>query len=342
MVRPTAWEFNPGGWASPADTPMVRSALKVTMHRSIIALTLALMLPLPGLAAEVVVKTGETLSEIAERHNIPLSRLLRLNGISDPDHVEVGRKLVLPSAAATSTASPGSLSEPGTVTVKPGETLLQIAARYDMPVSQLITLNDIKDPDQLKIGRQLLVRGSKPAPKSFTYDRASTEHVIRPGESLNSIAKGYGIALQQLVAINAITDPNTIKAGTKLRLQGKEPSKPDEMTPLVTTPATKSRATATTAASPNPEPNLAPVTNASPDTPNWRSYGPLKVNWSNWQPMGGSQVAPVLNTEGQSLYIAINCSARKINATDKEGQWQAWEDPQASFESQMISDLCKS
>ena len=204
-----------------------------------------------------------------------------------------------------------------------------------------------------------MLKGAKPAARTFSYDRKSTEHVIRPGESLTSIAKGYGVPLQQLVAINAISDPNTVKAGTKLRLKG-EPAasaakpavKPAATATPVVTPAAKAtpKPTVTAAATPAPKPapaaaaNPAPqvATASKPATPDWRTYGPLKVDWANWQPMGGSQVAPTLNEGGQSLYLAINCNARKINATDKAGQWQAWEDPQAGFESQMITDLCKS
>jgi hypothetical protein len=57
--------------------------------------------------------------------------------------------------------------------------------------------------------------------------------------------------------------------------------------------------------------------------------------------MGGSMVAPTLNGEGESLYLAINCTARKINATSQAGQWKTWDDPQADFEQKMVGDLCK-
>jgi hypothetical protein len=91
-----------------------------------------------------------------------------------------------------------------------------------------------------------------------------------------------------------------------------------------------------------PSPAAATGTTATPSRPDWRTYGPLQVDWANWQPMGGSLVAPTLNGEGQSLYLAINCSARKLNATSQSGQWKTWDDPQADFEQQLITDLCKS
>ena len=72
----------------------------------------------------------------------------------------------------------------------------------------------------------------------------------------------------------------------------------------------------------------------------WRSYGPLQVDWSNWQSMGGSDVAPTLNSEGQSLYVAVNCSAQKINATGANGMWKSWIAPQTEFERALVKDRC--
>ena len=72
----------------------------------------------------------------------------------------------------------------------------------------------------------------------------------------------------------------------------------------------------------------------------WRTYGPLQVDWSNWQSMGGSMVAPTLNSEGKPLYVAVNCSARKINVTSSDGAWKSWIAPQTNFEKDLVKDRC--
>ena len=73
----------------------------------------------------------------------------------------------------------------------------------------------------------------------------------------------------------------------------------------------------------------------------WRSYGPLQVDWSKLQPMGGSYVAPSVNSEGQTLYLAVNCTARKINVTSLSGQWKTWETPSKDFEHSLVRDVCQ-
>ena len=73
----------------------------------------------------------------------------------------------------------------------------------------------------------------------------------------------------------------------------------------------------------------------------WRSYGPLQVDWANWQTMGDNQVVPTLNAAGQPLYLAVNCGARKINVTGSDGSWKAWASPSRSFEKDLVKDRCQ-
>ena len=81
--------------------------------------------------------------------------------------------------------------------------------------------------------------------------------------------------------------------------------------------------------------------NAARPAGEWRNYGPLQVDWSKIQPMGGSYVAPSLNGEGQPLYLAVNCTARKINVTSQAGQWRTWENPSKDFEHKLVQDICQ-
>jgi len=46
------------------------------MRRRLVALAIAVVLPLPGLAAEVTVQPGETLSQIADRLGVSMTRLM--------------------------------------------------------------------------------------------------------------------------------------------------------------------------------------------------------------------------------------------------------------------------
>jgi len=443
------------------------------MRRRLVALAIAVVLPLPGLAAEVTVQPGETLSQIADRLGISTSRLMKLNGITNPDHVESGSKLTVPNSVSNSGRAKGTstLSNAKTtkVTVKDGETLSEIADRHGMSVNELVRLNDLSNADHVETGSTLRVKAtaggsSRSADGSSSYRKGASQHVVQPGENLSTIAEGYGVPMSRLVAINGLPDANHVEVGMRLRLKGNPPTSAAPVAPSQrsTSPAASAEAPPSRSVAPTPEtsprattaPVVAPAMGAVPratvpqsDAPStvtfpqtrpatgatamaspvvaspvvanpvgaspvvarpvvanpvvarpvvarpvvatpvvatpvvarpvmakpvvtapaprasvarasqapvssvlpaeassrtdWRPYGPLQVDWANWQPMGGSLVAPTISNKGETLYLAINCSARKMNATSSNGDWKTWEDPRANFEVKLVNDRCR-
>jgi LysM repeat protein len=416
------------------------------MRRTLAALVLALTPPLTVLAVSgvqaqqvVTVRSGETLSEIADRHGVSLTRLMQANGITKPDHVEIGQRLTIPGSGSTARTASSSGGTQGTApyTVKSGETLSEIADRFNTTTARLIQINRISDPDLVMSGTRLQVpltaqRSAPSAASAPAVNRNASEHVVQSGENLSLIAERYGTSVSRLVALNQLDDPELVQAGTRLKLRGTPPAarstpptaakptpapstaaaQPKAAQPAAaqpaptsaqpsgsaTTPAaitaasaavpsasasaaatstvqpaltqarsattaTTSAATAatrsplTTATAAAPLAAAAPAattaattsaissapaaTRATPTGGEWRNYGPLQVDWSKIQPMGGSYVAPSLNSDGQPLYLAVNCTARKINVTSQAGQWRTWENPSKDFEYKLVQDICQ-
>ena len=365
----------------------------------------------------ITVQPGDTLSDIADRQGVSLNQLMQANGITNPNILVAGQKLVLPgSRRATAAAAPRALPT-APYTVKSGETLSEIADRFGTSTERLIKINGISNPNLVVAGTRLAIPGR---PSSSAAPRNAKEHVVRSGESLSSIAGRYGLPVERLVAINKIDDPDLVVSGTRLKLQAPPPvkatpkpaaqAKPKPKPKPAATPVAKATPVATPAPKPTPQPTpsvqqatqepvqqpvqqsvqpaakpvvlaaaqpkiqptpkpsavvATPIAKASttpttattspasrpstgskpssskPQGPDWRSYGPLQVDWANWQPMGGSFVAPTLNGDGKPVYLAVNCGARKLNATSQSGQWKSWDAPQSDFEEQLISDICK-
>ena len=372
-----------------------RPLLNPMRRRSAAALALALLLPLPGLAGEVVVKRGETLSEIADRYGTTVNRLMEMNGLRNANDLWAGSRIKVPGNVYSGGGS-------GNYTVKAGETLSEIADRYGTSVNRLVQLNGLRDANDLWAGSRIQVPGASARPRVAVNKNAKT-HRVQPGESLSSIADRYGVSMQRLIAINGISNPNQVMAGSTLTLRAasKPKPKPKPAAPVAAKPKPKPAAVvaakpvkkaepvaakpepaktevakaepvkvkpsvATTVAATTvvtqPEKKAEPVkaeaakpavakaevsktqassTTAAGSTPDWRSYGPLQVDWANWQAMGGSYVAPSLNSEGQPLYLAINCNAKRLNATGQSGAWKTWDAPQSDFEQRLITDLCK-
>jgi len=166
-------------------------------------------------------------------------------------------------------------------------------------------------------------------------------HVVQPKQTLSAIARIYGIPMANLISLNGIEDPNKVKIGTSLKLPAG--LKAVAATPITTTtPITTSTPVATTTTPTKTIKPAAPLLLAKKSTnPDWRYYGPLQVDWSNWRTMAGSLVAPSINKEGQPLYVAVNCGAKKLNVTGPAGAWKAWEIPSQEFEKDLVASVCR-
>ena len=337
--------------------------------RSIVAaaLTLSALMPLQAGAASITVKPGDTISGLADRYGVSVGRLMRANGIRNSNHVEAGQTLRLPSGAR-GVVSAGQ----GRHTVKGGDTLGGIAAQYRVKERDLIAINSLRSADHVELGQTLKLPTSAVLPKPKPIAKAkptpikanpnATSHTVARGQTLTQIARAYEVPVASLIDLNTINDPNKVTIGTKLMLRETLPtesvstsvqtSTTPEAKPVLT--ATASQPTTTVQAKPvqsKPVQAKPAVTKTAPrkaaptksvvaKAATWRTYGPLQVDWSNWQSMGGSMVAPTLNNEGKPLYVAVNCSVRKINVTSSDGAWKSWIAPQTNFEKDLVKDRC--
>ncbi len=75
--------------------------------------------------------------------------------------------------------------------------------------------------------------------------------------------------------------------------------------------------------------------------PQWRNYGPIKVQWSMWQSKGNNYVAPSLNAKGKAFFIAVNCKKMMLNTTGPNNEWKGWFEPLESFEKILYRDRCE-
>lgn len=113
-------------------------------------------------------------------------------------------------AVATTVALVGTAGTASAYVVRPGDTLSGIASAHGVPSASLVEANDLDDPDLIIVGATLVIPGS----------RAGVTHVVQPGETLGGIAAAHGVSVADLAAANGITNPDLIRAGTTLAVQG--------------------------------------------------------------------------------------------------------------------------
>jgi len=186
----------------------------------------------PTLAAEMryTVKPGDTLYSISRRYNVNVSELATVNGLTLHSWLYTGQQLVIPGMAAEpaqpSTSAPDTEPAPATgnlYTVKAGETLLTIAARHGLRVSQLAAANGLAWNTWVYAGQQLTIPGT--ATETPATDGASTAetpavetpteeetpatasdgvYVVKAGDNLFRIALRHNVTLAALKAANGL------------------------------------------------------------------------------------------------------------------------------------------
>lgn len=176
-----------------------------------------------GSARKHTVKSGETLSAIADKYDTTVGELKRLNpDLSGSGRVRAGETLVV-AADDDHAASPAPSRATGkakTHVVKRGETLSAIAGRYETSVSALKALNpDLPRNGRVQAGDRLVI--AAPSDRGPSKAARATSHQVEAGDTLFGIAQTYGTTVAVLKDLNpGLPAGGKVRLGEKIRLPG--------------------------------------------------------------------------------------------------------------------------
>jgi LysM repeat protein len=146
------------------------------------------------------------------------------SAVSSPQPSTSGTEVPSPGDTATSVPSEPTSTPQATTPSVPaegvehvvawGETINIIAARYGVSVEDIVAANNLADPDLIRAGDVLIIPGaSAPAPQPGV-------HIVRQGETLQSIASMYGTTVEAIAVANGIVNQNYIWVGQRLVIPG--------------------------------------------------------------------------------------------------------------------------
>lgn len=123
------------------------------------------------------VRSGDTLSEIADRYNVSLASLVRINGLRSRNFIRIGQVLTLPVSGPQ---TPPTLAEPppvfnddGTYIVRRGDTVDRIARRLGVGTAALLASNGLRSDELIFPGQSLSIPGAEPAAEPPPTDAAA-------------------------------------------------------------------------------------------------------------------------------------------------------------------------
>ena len=181
----------------------------------------------------------------------PVRAASRQNVLAYPEGAPVGSArsgLLAAPAPAPAPAPPAAqpaddvpaAAEPTTVTLRPGDNLTHIAADYGTSVEAILAANGLSNANRIYAGQTLVIpsdvsaaTAEAPADEAPTAavpeasdDTAatptaasaasSTTYTVKRGDSAFTIARQFGVSIDDLLAANGIANPNHVEAGQVL------------------------------------------------------------------------------------------------------------------------------
>ena len=138
------------------------------------------------------VKLGDTLYTIAQNYGLTVNDIIEYNNLGTTVLIP-NQMLKLP----VNVKNEDNLNE-NIYIVKPGDTLYDIAQRFNTTVNQIKTLNNLLN-NTLSIGQQLII------PTTIIEEIDYVVYEVKPGDTLYSIARVYDTSVSAIKAYNNLS-----------------------------------------------------------------------------------------------------------------------------------------
>ena len=199
--------------------------------------------------------------------------------------------------------------------VKSGDTISSISKFYSINKDLIIKLNNLKDENYIFVGQNLIISEST---ENLTKqsDLINNYHIVQTGENLTEISNKYNLKVIDLIEINNLNNPDSIKVGQKLIIREKKTINSEI---FETTENKKNN-------------DLIDLDK--------KIYGPLSVQSKSYKDIKGRKVLDVLNKENKKLFLSINCDKNELDVRIPGRKWMGSKPAKEEFENNLINDFC--
>ncbi|MDO5769564.1 MAG: LysM peptidoglycan-binding domain-containing protein [Psychrobacter sp.] len=191
-----------------------------------------------GPTSTYTVKSGDTLIGIANEVGVSADQVAAINNFEANARLQAGQKIKLPVSQVKVTTQLND--QAADYKVKSGDTLIGVAARFGVSVTDLAAANNLTTSSNLILGRTLTI----PAKGSSTSSSASTSTTTKPttaaaapassskgsklsgteaykvqsGDSLIGLARKYEVSVEDLAATNKLAANAQLQRGQTIQV----------------------------------------------------------------------------------------------------------------------------
>ena len=179
-----------------------------------------------------IIKPNDSLIKIAKQFNTSPTLIAKINGVKN-HRIHAGKALLIPSAAKESEyysksveqrlakrqqRAPRKNAQRIEHRVASGESLWDIARKYQVNVKALARWNHMAPGDLLSANRKLVVWTKKSPPRAAKAERRKLFYKVRRGDSLAFIASKFQVKINDIKHWNNIAQQKYIQPGQLLTL----------------------------------------------------------------------------------------------------------------------------
>jgi LysM repeat protein len=199
--------------------------------------------------------------------------------------------------------------------VKSGDTLSSISKFYSINKDLIIKLNNLKDENYIFVGQNLIISKSS---ENLTKksDLISNYHIVQTGENLTEISNKYNLKVIDLIEINNLNNPDSIKVGQKLLLSKNLPISLE---------------------------NYQIIKNKKNNELlelDKQIYGPIVIQSKSYEKSKSRKVLNVLNQDNKKLILSIMCDKNELDVRIPGRKWMGSKPAKEEFEKNLINDFC--
>ena len=165
-----------------------------------------------------IVKKGDSLWEIARKYKVSIGELYRLNPkLAKTKYIRPGMKLCVSKRKKYVTKNKKKRSNYILYKVKKGDTLIKIAKKFRVSVSEIKRANNLKS-SKLYAGQIIKI----PIPQKIVEETREEKIVykvykVKKGDTLIKIAKKFNVSVAEIKRINKLKS-HKIRVGQKLKI----------------------------------------------------------------------------------------------------------------------------